>query len=240
MACQGQILQGQGVGIRLIPPAVFQPAGLGAQAPVAGAAADDRGEEALAGVAHAQGPVGEHLDLDGGVLADVFDLIPAQLPGEDRPGHAQVGHHLHTVQIVDGHLGGGVDGQVGGYLPHHPQHPHVLHQHRVGPQGGGLGGKLRRLGQLPVGEQGIEGQIYLGSPHMAIRNRRRKFLPGEILRVAAGVKVPVSQIDGVRAVLYGRRHGLHRPGGGKQFQHTIPPGTGGRNAPPFLTSCFAA
>ena len=240
VARQRQILQGQGVGVRLTLPAVLQPTGLGAQAPVARAPPDDGGQETLTGVTHAQGPVGEHLDLNGGVLADVFDLVPGQFPGEHRTGHAQVGHHLDAVQVVDGHLGGGVDQQVGGHLAHHPQHTHVLYQHRIGPQAAGLGGELRRLGQLPVGEQGVQGQIHLGAPHMAIRNRRRKFLPGEILRVAAGIKISVSQIDGVRAVLYSRRHGLHGPGGGEQFQHTIPPGAGGHSAPRFLTSCFAA
>ncbi len=46
-------------------PAVGQAAGLGAQPPVAAASPDDGGEEALAGVAHAQGPVAEYLDLQG-------------------------------------------------------------------------------------------------------------------------------------------------------------------------------
>ena len=184
--------------------------------------------------------MGKYLDLNGGALADIFDLVPGQLPGEHRTGHAQVGHHLYAVQIVDGHLGGGVDRQIGGHLAHHPQYAHVLHQHRVGSQSAGLHGKVGGLRQLTVGEQGVQGQIDLGSPHMAIRNRRRKFLPGEILRVAAGIKISVSQIDGVRAVLYSRRHGLHGPGGGEQFQHTIPPGAGGQNAPRFLTSYSAA
>jgi hypothetical protein len=38
---------------------------------------------------------------------------------------------------------------------------------------------------------------------MAIRNRRRSFIPGEVLRVAAGVEIPISQIDGVCPVLHG-------------------------------------
>ena len=163
--------------------------------------------------------MGEDLDFDGGALADGFNLIPAQLPGEHRPGEAQIGGHLHPVQVVEGHLGGGVDGQIGDDLAEHPQHAQILNEHRVGADGAGLGGHLRRLRQLPVGEQGVEGQVDLRPPQVAIRNRRRKLLLREIFRVAAGVKVPVPQIDGVGAVLNSRRHGLHGPGGGEQFQH---------------------
>ena len=56
VACQGHVLQGQGAAVCLVPPAVLQPAGLGTQPPVAAASPDDGGEEALAGVAHAQPP----------------------------------------------------------------------------------------------------------------------------------------------------------------------------------------
>ena len=112
MAGQRHILQGQGVLVRPAAPAVLHPAGLGTQAPVAAAPPDEGGQVALPGVAHTQGPVDKGLDLNGGVGADIFDLVPAQLPGQHRPGHAQVGAGPDPVQAVDGHLGGGVEGQV--------------------------------------------------------------------------------------------------------------------------------
>ena len=119
----------------------------------------------------------EDLNLNGGVLADVGDLVPGQLTGEHHTGHAQVGAQLDAVQVVDGHLGGGVDGQVGGCLTQHPQHAQVLDQHRVHADLSGLGGQPGALGHLPVSEQGVEGEVHLHPSQMAVRNRRRKFLP---------------------------------------------------------------
>ena len=219
VAHQGHVLQGEGVLVRPLAPAVFQPAGLGAQPPVAAAAPDQGGQVALARVAHAQRPVAEHLDLNGGILADVRDLVPAQLPGQDRPGHPQVGALLHPVQGVDGHLGGGVEVDVRGHLPQHPGHPQILDDDRVHPHLTDLSGHLCRLGELPVGEQGVQGEMYFGIPEMAVRNRRRSLLPGEVLRVAAGVKIAVAQIDGAGAVLDRGLDRLHGAGGSEQLQH---------------------
>ena len=219
MARQGHVLQGEGILVGPAAPAVFQPAGLGAHAPVAAAAPNDRGEKALAGVAHAQSAVAEHLNFDGGVLADVGDLIPGQLTGEHHPAHPQVCARLDPVQGVDGHLGGGMDGQVGDGLADHPGDPQVLHQHCVYPDAAGVGGYLGRAGQLPVGEQGVQGQKDPAPPQMAVRNRRRSLLLGKILCVAAGVEISVSQINGVRPILDGGGDRLHRAGGSEQLQH---------------------
>ena len=246
MPGHGQVLQRQGVAVGPAAPAVLEAAGLGAQAPVAAASPDDRGEKALARPAHAQGPVAEHLDLHRGVLADVGDLVPAQLPAQHHPGEAQVGAGLHPVQGVDGHLGGGVEGQVGGDLPEHPGHPQVLDDDGVHPDPAGVGGLFGGPGQLPVGEQGVQGQVDPGPPEMAVRNRRRGLLRGEIFGVAAGVEVPVAQIDAVRPVLYGGGHRLHGAGGGEQFQHgklasffSGKPGRRRRPGPSVTSGCSA-
>ena len=219
VAGQGHVLEGERVAVGLLAPAVFEAAGLGAQATVARPAADDGGEVALAGVAHAQGAVDEGLDLDGRVETDVLDGVPGKLPGEDHPGHAQLGAAAHAVQGVDGELGGAVDGQAGGGLPEHPQNAQVLDEDGVHAHLGGLGGHLGGGGELPVSDQGVEGQVDLGAPDVAVRNRRGQLLQGEVLGVAAGVEVPVAQVDGVGTGLDGGGDGFRRPGGGEQFQH---------------------
>ena len=137
MVSQGHVLEGQGVAVRPIPPAIGESAGLGAQAPVAAAPADDGGQEALSGIAHAQRTVDKHLDFNGGVSADIGDVLPGQLPAEHHTAHAQVGGGLHAVQAVNGHLGGGVDRQVRCALAQGAHQSHILHQHRVRPQLGG-------------------------------------------------------------------------------------------------------
>ena len=50
------------------------------------------------------------------MVADIFDLTGRQLPGQHGPAQAQIGAGLDAVQIVDGHLGGGVEGEIGGVL----------------------------------------------------------------------------------------------------------------------------
>ena len=114
-----------------------------------------------------------------------------------------------------------MDGQVGGCLAHHPGHARILHQHRVHTNVAGVGGHLGRAGQLPVGEQGIEGEVDLAPSQMAVRNRRRSFLIREVLRVAAGVEISVSKIDRVGAVLHRGGDRLHGAGGGEKLQHGL-------------------
>ena len=104
--------------------AVALAARLGAAATVAGATADGCGEIALAGVGHAQCAVAEYLDLNGGVGGDIADLLPAQLTAQHHTAPTHSGAKLHAGQIVDGHLGGSVDGNVGSDLLtqlHHTQ-----------------------------------------------------------------------------------------------------------------------
>ena len=79
------VLQAQGVFFLPVPIAVALAAGLGAAAPVAGAAADGRRQVALSAVAHTQGAVDEDFDFNGRVRADVADFLPAQLPAEHHP-----------------------------------------------------------------------------------------------------------------------------------------------------------
>ena len=79
---QAVVLQAEGVLIFPAAIAVTKAAGLGAAAPVAGAAADDRGQIALAGIAHTQRAVTKHFDLNGAVGTDIADLVPVQLPAE--------------------------------------------------------------------------------------------------------------------------------------------------------------
>ena len=147
------------------------------------------------------------------------DGLPGELPGEDHPGHAQLGAAAHPVQGVDGELGGAVDGQTGSGLPEHPQDAQVLDEDGVHPNLGGLGGRPGGGGELPVGDQGVEGEVDLGPPDMAVRNRRGQFLQREVLGIAAGVEIPAAQVDGVGAGLDGGGDGFRRPGGGEQFQH---------------------
>ena len=209
------ILQAQGILLLASAEAEGQTAGLGAAAPVAGAAADGGGEVALTGVAHTQCAVGKDLDLDGGIFADVADLLPAQLPAQHHTGASGGGAEQHTGQAVDGHLGGTVDGHPGGDLPAQLHHAQILDDEGIHTGGGRLADQVAAIIHLPVGNQGIQGQMHLNTTDMAVFHRLGKGLYGKILRTLSCVKAAATQINGVRTVLDSSTQGLHGPGGGK-------------------------
>ena len=116
--CEAAVLQRErtaplGGGVQ----AVGQAAGLGAGPPAATAAADEGAEVALAGVAHAVGPVGEDLDLGGAVPADGLGVPGGALPGDDHPLAAETGGLLGAAGGEEAHLGAGVEGEVRQGLP---------------------------------------------------------------------------------------------------------------------------
>ena len=60
--------------------AIALTAGLGAAATVTGPTANGSGQVALTGITHTQRAMGENLDLNGRIGADIADLFLAQLP----------------------------------------------------------------------------------------------------------------------------------------------------------------
>ncbi|MPM10114.1 hypothetical protein SDC9_56438 [bioreactor metagenome] len=213
MPRQGHIFEGERVQVRGISPAVAQAAGLRAQSPIPAAAPDDRGKKTLAAVTHTQRAVSKDFNFNGGMGANVRDRLPGQFSRQYHPAQSQISAPVHTVQIADGHLGGGMDRKVGYCLAKHPQDAQILHQHRVRAQLGSFRGNLRGAGQLPVGDQSIKGEVDFNPPQMAIRNRRRKLLLRKVLCIPAGVKVPISKINSVSAGLNGGGDRLGRSGG---------------------------
>ena len=150
------VLQAQGVtGLVKAAVAVRQAAGLGALTPVAGPSADDGGQVALTGVAHAQSAVDKDLDLHGTSAADELDGVLGQFPGKDHAAAAQFGGLQHPFQRVDAHLGGGVAGHFRGHLAAQPQHAQILHDEGVHTGGRCLPDQLGSLGHLPVREKNI-------------------------------------------------------------------------------------
>ena len=141
---------------------IGQAAGLSAGTPVAAASSDNGAEGALTGVAHTKSAVGKDLHLRRTVPADGGNVPAGQLTGQHHTGKAQLCRPACAPQRVQAHLGAGVEGQLRrrltGQLPHAP----ILYQHRICPQPGGLVQQLRRPRKLPVGEQGVQGQI---DPH---------------------------------------------------------------------------
>ena len=81
------------------------------------------------------GPVDKDLDLAVHALSNLADFGDAQLPCQHDAGKSHRRQQLRAADVVDRHLGGGVEAQRGTALLHRPDHRRVLHDHRVG---GGL------------------------------------------------------------------------------------------------------
>ena len=159
------------------------------------------------------------LDLDGAVAADIGDLLPAQLPGQDHPAHAHGRGPQDAVQGVDRHLGGGVEGNLRRHLTQQGDQTEILHNKGVHAGTDGCSDGLGSLLQLPVGHQGVQRQMNLNAPDMAITHGVRQLVQGKVLGVLSGVERAGAQIDGIGAALNRRTEGIHGTGGRKQFQH---------------------
>ena len=202
---------------------VGQAAGLGAGAPVAAALTHHGAHLALSGVAHTKRAVDKDLDLGGTAGADLPHLVPVQLPGQHHPFHAQGGGLVGAAQGEQAHLGAGVERHVRHDLPRQRQKPPVLHQYGVHAHGAGFFQGVRGLYQLPVGQQGVQRQKDPYTPQMAIRNRRRKFLVGEILGAAPRIERTEAHVYRVRAGLDGGDEGVKAAGGGEKLHHPLRP-----------------
>ena len=157
----------------------------------------------------------EDLNLYGGILADVADLLPAQLPAEHHPLHAHGGAQLHAGQGVDGHLRGAVHRHLRRDLAAQLRHPQILHDIGIHSRFGGFADQLGHGFELPVGDQGVQRQVHGDTPHVAVFQRLAQGLQCEIFRALAGVKCADAEIDGIGAILNGCSQRLHRPGGGQ-------------------------
>ena len=157
----------------------------------------------------------EHLYLRPAATADGLHIPVRQLPGQHYPFHAQPRCQPRPGQGVQAHLCAGVEGLIRGHQPCQlPQAP-ILHQHRVHAPGGCLSQDLRRLGQLPVGEQGVQGEIDLHSALVTVVHGPGEVLVRKISGAAAGVKAAQAHVYSVGPVLHGGQQGLIGPGGGE-------------------------
>ena len=164
----------------------------------------------------------EHLHLRSAVAADDFRVVGGKLPGQHHPLHAQLRRQTGSGQGVQAHLSAGVEGLIRGHLPgQKPQAP-VLHQHRVHAPGACLAEGLRRLGQLPVGEEGVEGQVDLHPMPVAVVHGLGKGVIGKIPGAAAGVEAAQAHVHGIGPVLHGGQQGLRRPGRGEKLHYFRP------------------
>ena len=202
--------------------AIGQTAGLGALAAVGGAAAPGLAGEALAAVADAERAMHEGLQFDVHRPGDGRDLIDRQLPAHHHPAHAQRFGEAGPLGVGDGHLGAGVEGQMGCGRARQARHPDVLHDEGVHPAARGMPYLSLDLGQFFVEDQGVEGEIAAAAVGMEAVHGFGQLPGGEAGGAGTGVEAAVqAEIDGVGT---GVQRGLELPrpaGGGEDLRAAL-------------------
>ena len=200
---QREVLQRKGIGLTALG-LEGQTAGLGTEPTVAAAAANHRAEIALARHRHTQRTMHEHLHLQRGVGTDVADFRSGELSGQYHPGKAQLLAEPCALQVVNAHLGGGVDRQSGGTVPHHPCHCQILGEHSVHTGGSGDADGLHRLVDLVLKHDDVDGLVDLYPAQVAVFHRPAEFLGIKVAGIAAGIEPLAAQIDCIGAALHRR------------------------------------
>ena len=173
----------------------------GTAAAVAAAAAQKRAHIALAGDAHAQRAVHEHLGLDAAFrrrAGDGSHLAQRQLPREDHARKAHRGQLPHTVRALHAHLRGAVQRNARRKPAHQRRGGKILHDHGVGPRGGDVTDGPGQRGKLAGVDRGVQRHIHAHTARMAERDGAAQLFRRKIARRAARIKMLQPEIDGVR------------------------------------------
>ncbi len=148
------------------------------------------------------------LPLRRPIMAERYGAGHAHLPG----GHG-------ASEVVDAHLGAGMQGQIRIGVPDCPGQAEILHKHRIRALFRGKACRRKRGRHLAVADQRVQGDVDLAGAQMTVAHSLFKLFRCEIVRRAARVEIAEAEIDGVRTVLNRCYDSLRRARRGKQFHH---------------------
>ena len=190
---------------------VAEAARLATAAAVAAAAADHAGQQAVAGVAVAQRPVHERLELQT-VRLQGGDLGEAELAGQDGPREAEPRQGRQLRRAVRAELGAGVQRQLRVFLAHAPGEAEVGDDERV------EAGDVRRLQRrqrrlhLRVLEQCVQRHVRASTVEMRQLHGRHGRVAGEVAGEGARTPAFEAEVDGIGAGRKGRAQSARLPG----------------------------
>lgn len=193
-------------------------AGLGAFATVGGALAEGFGSEALAGVGDAEGAVDEHLERGVFGFVELGDFFDGEFAGENGAFEGEDGfEEAEAIGGGDGHLGGGVDFDLGSELGSHFGEAEVLND-------GGVDAGVLRVLELAGGgiefageDEGVHGEEALHAVAVEEFHEFGEVLFGEVVGAEAGVEGGEAEVDGVGASGDGGAGAVPVSGGGEEF-----------------------
>ena len=197
---------------------VFPAAGVGAGALVGVAVVEVAGEQAAAGVGHAQRAVDENFQLHvGAALADFFDFFERKFAREDDAADAVVLPELYGRPIDGVRLHGEVNRQVGIGVFHGHDKAGVGHDERVGAGSDGGGEVAQGSVELVVVRLRIDSEVELFAQRVRLADAVFQVVVGEFVAAHAQGIARRARVNGIRAVGEGVTHGFHGAGGGKEF-----------------------
>ncbi len=182
---------------------VGQPAWLGAQTPVGRTRADQRRQQALARVAHADGAVHERLDLDSGRRArgdQLGHLLDRRLAREGHARDTAGTKHDDRRRAVGVELGRSVDPHVRQCEPHRADQTQVLQDDRIHAGGPGLVDQGEGFFEFGGQHDHIRRQVDSHAMHVREAACFRKRLEREVLGPSAGVELVHTQVHGIGTV----------------------------------------
>ena len=213
-----QILRGQQVvarcrerlALRHVMQCVRQAARLRAQAAIGRAPADERGHEALARIAHTQRTVGERLDFQAQLIADLrqmLDLGQRQLARERHARCPELGSGLHTRLVVRVHLRGDMQARLRQRSRKLGGDADILHDERIGAGAICLARRFHGAVDL-AGQNGrVERNVDIHAAQMRESASIGERVDGEIVGATSRVERLKAQVNRVGATTHSGMEG---------------------------------
>ena len=179
-------------------------AGLGTGAPVSAAAADEAGHEALAGIADAESPMDEDFDFHSRLVHNVPDFRKGQFPGQHHPLEALGFHEQGAVQVGNGHLGAGMEGNGRSQLPHQGYHAEVLQQEAIDGKGFQKRKVFPERSHFHIADEGIQGHVHRRPVEMGFPDSILQFVIGKVARKLPGAEELAPKVNRISPGVQGR------------------------------------
>ncbi len=161
----------------------------------------------------------EHFELDvGAFLADLLDLVEAQLARKDDAHHAHLLPELHSCPVHGVGLHREVDGHFGPFFAHHHDQARVGHDQAVGLHGNHRLDVAQVGAHLVVVRQQVAGDKKLLVADVGFFNADLDLLQPEFVVARTQGVARLTGVYRVGAEVIGRTHFVQRAGRQEQFR----------------------
>ena len=199
---------------------VRQTASLGATAAVRRAASHHGRHKALAGIADAQGTMGEGFQLNVkllGKLVQTGDLGQGKLASKRYAGSAQSGSRTQPILVMNVHLGGYVHLHIGHDARELDGDADILNDESVDAAAIRLSSKLQCIGKLGGKHHRVQRQVDLHAAQVRVVAGFCQVFEREVVGPSAGVEMPRTQVHRIGTGLHRSMQARHVAGRSQQL-----------------------